>query len=284
MAGVETLDGGICLCKVGEIVDRDSEGGSQKLILAVDLVHLIDTGKLDPRNAKALFHVLCGEARFWVQNQVEIRLGHLQIFVKCLAPGDFPDVFETEAAQNLVELAVVLVGGERAEEVHARAALFALFEERIEGLANGHHRRRAALACQGIHVAGQDRQAGGLLGLAADAVHVRSEQGIDAGDAEHDDRGRRFAGRHDLLHGFRDFFQMPSGHDVGLVHEEEEEPPVVLAALGEERGVAAAAARRDDEHHGAGDGEAGAFDAEALRARRVERERRGGAVDEVPRG
>ncbi len=151
-----------------------------------------------------------------------------------------------------------------------------------------HHGGLSALSGESIHVTGLYTDTGDLfLGPAADALHIRSQQGVHTGDTDHDNSGTSallLKTAAEFRDGPGNFFQMAARDKIRLIHGEVEKTVLIAGHAADGRGISAAAAGGDDQHDGARDSQAGALDTVSLRTRRVEGQRRGRAVDQMACG
>lgn len=106
----------------GTVIDGRPQYLSQGLILFVDLGDLVETGQFDAGNTQALFHILGSQARFRVEDDVDVGLGHGLIGGKVGTAGNLIDLIKADASQDVVQLAVVLQGREIAQEIDRPAA------------------------------------------------------------------------------------------------------------------------------------------------------------------
>ena len=136
-----------------------------------------------------------------------------------------------------------------------------------------HHGRLSPLTGQGIHIAGLDTDTGDLfLGAAADSLHVCSEQGIHAGNTDHDNfwaLSLSLKAAAELRNSFGDLFQMAAGDKICLIHRQIEKAVLVTRHAADGGSVPAAAAGRNDQHDRTGNGKACALDPITLRTGRV---------------
>ena len=69
-------------------LDRAAQRAGKSLILAVNLVYLIQPRQFDAGNTQSLFHILRRQPRFRMKDDVKIRLGHSLVFRKIAATGN----------------------------------------------------------------------------------------------------------------------------------------------------------------------------------------------------
>ena len=142
-----------------------------------------------------------------------------------------------------------------------------------------YHGRFSALTGEGIHIAWPDPDFGDLfLGAPADTFHICAQKRIDTGDADHDHSGTFslfFQSPAEFRDRRRDFFQMPSRDQIGLVHGQVKKAILIARHTADGGSVSAAASRGDDQHDRTGNSQTCTLDTIPFCARRVESERRG---------
>ena len=150
------------------------------------------------------------------------------------------------------------------------------------------HGRFAAFTGERIHVAGLDPNSRhSLLGTPADPLHIRSQKGIHAGDADHDSAGSFslfFQRCAELFHCLRHLFEVASGDQIRLIHSQIEKTVLIPGHAADGRCISAAAAGGDDQHDRSGNSKACSFDAVPFRTGRVESQCCGRTVDQMCRG
>ena len=94
----------------------------------MDLSDLVKTSQFDAGNPQALFHILSGQARFRVEDEIDVGLGHGFIGIKVGTAGNLVDLIKADASQDIVQFAVILQGREIAQEVDCPAAARLFFQ------------------------------------------------------------------------------------------------------------------------------------------------------------
>ena len=161
--------------------------------------------------------------------------------------------------------------GEESQQVHLIHLPFFLLQKGIDAFPHRHHRRILSFSRQRIHIGRHHTHftVQHLLCLSTDSLQIRSQQGIHAGDAQHDHLRLRFAHRQDFFNGLGNLRQMSSGDDVRFIHLEKKHPMAVSPFVRQNRGISSAAGRRDQKHDGFRNHQTGPFHSESLGARRV---------------
>ena len=265
------------------IVQGHADGGPEEAVLVVDAVRVIEPVQFEEGHAEPLLQRAGGIHRFRVEHDVEVGFAHLVVVVEGLHGGDLVDGPDARALQQGQEVRVGVQFREEPEQIDGARVDRRSFEQGIERLADGDHRRLLALALDGVHVARDDEDVVLRFGLPADAGQVRAEERVDAGDADDDGLRLRVRDLHDLMDGLRDEAQMPAGDEVGLGHRQVEHAVRVALFGAHDRGVAPAGVRRDEQHGRLRQHEGGALDAESHRAGGVVEERRRRRVNEMTR-
>ena len=249
----------------------------------MDAVRVIEPVQFEEGHAEPLLQRAGGIHRFRVEHDVEVGFAHLVVVVEGLHGGDLVDGPDARALQQGQEVRVGVQFREEPEQIDGARVDRRSFEQGIERLADGDHRRLLALALDGVHVARDDEDVVLRFGLPADARQVRPKERVDAGDADDDGLRLRVRDLHDLMDGLRDEAQMPAGDEVGLGHRQVEHAVRVALLGAHDRGVPPAGVRRHEQHGRLRQHEGGALDAESHRAGGVVEERRRRTVDQMTR-
>ena len=176
--------------------------------------------------------------------------------------------------QVIIKLAIVDQRRKEAEKIDHVSFFLSRFQQGIQALPDVHHGRFSALAGERVHIARTNRKTRPLLRFAANALHVRSEQRVNTGDANHYDGGLFLQTVHDLFDCLRNLFQMTPCDNIGFIHVQVEKPIPIRGKRADKRGVSPTAARRDQKHHTSRNRQSRALHAESLGSGRIERKRR----------
>ena len=71
-----SLDNSLCPFMPGTVINFCIQYLRQGLVLLMNLSDLLKPGQLDTGNPQALFHILGSQARFRIEDQIDISLGH----------------------------------------------------------------------------------------------------------------------------------------------------------------------------------------------------------------
>ena len=113
----------------GTVVDFRPQYLGQGLVLFVDLSDLVEPRQFDAGNPQPFLHILSSQARFRVEDEIDVGLRHGFIGGKVGAAGNFVDLRKADAAEDIVDFTVVLQGREIAQKVDRPAATRLFFQQ-----------------------------------------------------------------------------------------------------------------------------------------------------------
>ena len=100
------------------VLSETPEHFSKCLILAGDLVCLVESPEFNKRNLQTVMKILCRKSGFRVKYQIKICLRHGLIFLIVLASGDFMDGLNSCAVQKIIQLTLIDQRREKSKQVH----------------------------------------------------------------------------------------------------------------------------------------------------------------------
>ena len=263
------------------VIQVCSQDIGQGFILFVDLIHLVEAGQLNGGDIQPLLQIRGGRSGLRVQDQVEVGLRHIHKGVEILTGRNLADLPQARLFQQIEQLRSAVQRGEIAQQIDGSGILPLFLQDGIQGLTDMDHRRPSSFPGQGIHVAGPDPYAGLFFRFAAYPFHIRAQQGVYTGNADHDDRRLFGQALYQRIHCGGNPFQVSSRDQVGLIHDQIKEA-VLIARHGADSGcIASAAAGGDDQHDRIRQGQAGPFDAEAFRTGRIKGQSGRRTVDQM---
>ena len=276
----ETFHGGARLIPIGVIVEGHAERRAERVILRGDPVHLVEPCQFDRGGAESLLQVLCGRSCLRIQDQIEIGLRHGKKVVVVPAGGHFADRADADLPQKITKFAVPADRCKIAHDIDAVRLLIHGSKKAVNGLPHMDHGRLAAFSGERVHITGPHADPGilridELFRFPAHSLHIRAEERVHTGDADHD--YRRLLGKsvYHLAHSFRYASEVSAGDKIRLIHSQIEET-VFVSLHGTDRGcIPPAAAGRYDQHHGSGNRKACSLDAKTFRAGGIKGQSRG---------
>ena len=263
------------------VIQVCSQDIGQGFILFVDLINLVEAGQLNGRNVQPLLQIRGGRSGLRVQDQVEVGLRHIHKGVKILTGRNLADLPKARLSQQIEQLRSAVQRGEITQQIDRPGILLLFLQNGIQGLTDMDHRRPSSFPGQGVHVAGPDPYAGLFFRFAAYPFHIRAQQGVYTGNADHDDRRLFGQALYQRIHCGGNPFQVSSRDQVGLIHDQIKETVLIARHGADGRCIASAAAGGDDQHDRIRQGQAGPFDAEAFRTGRIKGQSGGRTVDQM---
>ena len=254
-----------------------SEGG----VLSFDPVDLVEPCQFHRWDPQLILQILRGESRLRIQNQIEIGFCHFLKFLVRFASSDLPYSADTGLFKQFIQFRIIIQRCKKAHDIDRRGSPLALFQHGINTLTHMHHGWLPSFPCQRIHIAGLDPDAGLLLCPAADSFHIRAQQRIHAGDADHHNCRFLFQTVHHFLYGIRDHFQVTPGDEIRFIHHQIKIPMMIRPHGTDGGGISSTAARCYQQHNRLRHCQGGTFNTEAFRSGRIECQRRRRAVNEM---
>ena len=244
-----------CLFFPLSVIKRSIEHPSQSSILGADPVDLIESAQLNKRNAQAFLQIIGCRPGLRVQDNVEVCLRHGLELAVIPTGSDLADLFDpclSQKGKELTSPVSFLYRGKKSKDIHRSRLFPAGLQKLIDRLPHMYHGGLSSLPGKGIHIAGLYADVRHLfLSPPADTFHIRSQQGIHAGDADHHDAGptsQFLQTPADFRDRPGDFFQVTSCHQIRLVHGKVKKAVLISRHPADGGGIPAAAAGRDDQH------------------------------------
>ena len=147
-----------------------------------------------------------------------------------------------------------------------------------------HHRWFSALSGQCIHITWPYRNPCIFLCLVTDTLHICAKQRIHTGNTYHHNRRLFLKSFAYFRYCLRDLFQVPSGHNIRLIHQQIIKTVLIGPHRTKHRGIAATASRRHDQHNRIRNRQTCTFDTKSFCSRRIECQRCRGTVDQMCMG
>ena len=217
--------------------------------------------------------IFCCKACLRMQYNIKIGLRHRQILVIILTARNLMDCLHSCLSQQIIQFTVIHKRREKSQKIHHISLFLFRLKKRIQRLTHMHHRGFSSLSCQCIHIAWPYRKTNLFRRFSTDALHIRSQKRIHAGNTDHHNGWFLFHTLTDFFDCLWNLLQMTSRHDIRLVHHQIKKTIMIFPHRANHRCISSTAPRCHNEHNRARHCKTGTFYTKPLCSRRIKRQR-----------